>query len=65
MTYMYCASCGLHVRARSGATEIEICPRCLAREATVAPLLMRRARGLTPAARAMPKAAGPGIGNPY
>lgn len=49
MTYMYCASCGLHVRARAGASEIEICPRCLVREATVTPLLMRGARGLGPA----------------
>ncbi len=63
MTYMYCASCGLHVRTQAGVLEIEICPRCLAREATGAPLLTRAGGGLAPAGGARSSALRARIGS--
>jgi len=42
MCHLYCPSCGFHVRTKAAPSnfgEIELCPRCLTRSATVTPLL--------------------------
>jgi hypothetical protein len=35
MPYLYCGRCGLEIKAQAEFRRREICPRCLARSATV------------------------------
>ena len=48
MEYLRCVRCGLEVRPRPARVQIENCPRCLARSATMAPMV-RAAERLSPA----------------
>lgn len=38
MTYLNCGRCGLEIKIEVEYLKIAICPRCLARDATVTPL---------------------------
>lgn len=38
MTYLNCGRCGLEIKVHADYLQIANCPRCLARNATVAPL---------------------------
>ena len=48
MEYLKCVRCGLEIRPRPARTQIESCPRCLARSATMSPMV-RAAESLSPA----------------
>ena len=39
MEYLKCVRCGLEIRARPARVQIENCPRCLARSATMSPMV--------------------------
>ena len=39
MGYLHCGRCGLQIKIQAPYMRIENCPRCLARSATVAPLV--------------------------
>ena len=39
MKYLKCVRCGLEVRAKPARVQIENCPRCLARAATMSPMV--------------------------
>jgi hypothetical protein len=39
MSYLHCGRCGLQIRIQASFMRIEHCPRCLARSATVSPLV--------------------------
>ena len=49
MPYLHCGRCGLQIRIQAPFMSLENCPRCLARSATVAPLV-RSEKWVTPAA---------------
>ena len=49
MPYLHCGRCGLQIRVQAQFMSIDNCPRCLARSATVAPLV-RSAKWISPAA---------------
>jgi hypothetical protein len=40
MSHLYCERCGLQVKIRAAFLHIDNCPRCLARRAIVAPLIL-------------------------
>ena len=48
MEYLKCVRCGLEIRTRPARTQIDNCPRCLARSATMSPMV-RAAEPLSPA----------------
>jgi hypothetical protein len=48
MEYLKCVRCGLDLRPRPARVQIKHCPRCLARSATMSPLV-RAAEPLSPA----------------
>ncbi len=48
MPYLHCGRCGLQIRIQAKFMSMDNCPRCLARSATVAPLV-RSARWVSPA----------------
>lgn len=50
MEYLKCVRCGLEMRPRPARVQIENCPRCLARSATMAPMAR------------VPEALGPAVG---
>ena len=56
MAYLHCGRCGLQIKIQAPYMCIENCPRCLARSATVAPLV-QRSKWISPAV-------GWGIANP-
>jgi hypothetical protein len=39
MEYLKCVRCGLEIRPRPARVQIENCPRCLARSATMSPMV--------------------------
>lgn len=39
MEYLKCVQCGLEIRTRPARVQIESCPRCLARSATMSPMV--------------------------
>jgi hypothetical protein len=39
MSYLHCGRCGLQIRIQASFMRLEHCPRCLARSATVSPLV--------------------------
>jgi hypothetical protein len=47
MEYLKCVRCGLEIRTRPARVQIENCPRCLARGATLSPMV-RVAEALSP-----------------
>lgn len=47
MEYLRCVRCGLETRPRPARVQIENCPRCLARSATMSPMV-RAAESLGP-----------------
>ena len=49
MPYLHCGRCGLQIRVQAHFMRIENCPRCLARSATVSPLV-HSAKWIRPAA---------------
>jgi hypothetical protein len=55
MEYLKCVRCGLEIRPRPARAQIENCPRCLARSATMSPMVRTAApladRGVAAAAR--------------
>lgn len=40
MSYLTCGRCGLEIKIQAAFLRIESCPRCLARGATVAPMVL-------------------------
>ena len=48
MPYLHCGRCGLQIRIQAPFMSVENCPRCLARSATLAPLV-RSEKWVTPA----------------
>ena len=40
MQYLKCVRCGLEIRTRPARVQIENCPRCLARSATMSPMVL-------------------------
>ena len=48
MAYLHCGRCGLQIKIQGTFMRIENCPRCLARSATVAPLV-QSAKWISPA----------------
>jgi hypothetical protein len=48
MEYLKCVRCGLEIRPRPARVQIENCPRCLARNATMSPMVLA-AQPLSPA----------------
>ena len=48
MAYLHCGRCGLQIKIQATFMRIENCPRCLARSATVAPLV-QSAKWISPA----------------
>lgn len=45
MSYLHCARCGLRVKIQAAFLSIQNCPRCLARTATVTPLVLSPVAG--------------------
>lgn len=39
MAYLHCGRCGLQIKIQGTSMRIDHCPRCLARSATVSPLV--------------------------
>lgn len=48
MAYLQCGRCGLQIKIQSPYMHIDNCPRCLARSATVSPLV-QSAKWISPA----------------
>ncbi len=51
MSYLHCRRCGLQIRIQATFMRVENCPRCLARTATMSPLLERTEWVRPPVAR--------------
>ncbi len=49
MSYLNCRRCGLQIKIQAAYLSIDNCPRCLARSATVSPMI-RTARRIAPLA---------------
>ena len=40
MAYLHCERCGLEIKIQAAFLRVENCPRCLARTATISPLIL-------------------------
>lgn len=44
MAYLNCGRCGLEIKVQAAFQRVENCPRCLARTATVMPMVLSTSR---------------------
>jgi hypothetical protein len=54
VAYLPCGRCGLDIKIQAAFLQLENCPRCLARSASVVPLTLSPRRVSPPAAGARP-----------